>query len=366
MKVYIGIDAHTTNYTLSSFTVEKREPFAVGTYSPDYMNIVKYVEDLKKRYGEDLEVLTGYEAGCLGFSLYHDLESEGINCVVMAPSTMPDRNRKRKRKTDKRDAMSISRDLAFNDYSAVHVPDKHDAEVKAYIRMRDDHKIALKRIKQQIIAYCHLNGWKFEGKTYWSLTHLSWLKRIEMTDMQREIMDEYLMTFDELKERVKRMDARIEEISNEERYHDKVKRLICLKGIKTTTALALVSEISDFDRFSTADNFSSFLGLVPGENSSSDDINRLGITKTGNTHLRRLLVEAAQCYCRTTAGKSREIRSRQSGNLPEVIRYADKSNERLRKKFIHIALKSNRNIAATAVARELSCFVWGMMTDNIS
>ena len=153
MKVYIGIDAHTTNYTLSSFTVEKREPFAVGTYSPDYMNIVKYVEDLKKRYGEDLEVLTGYEAGCLGFSLYHDLESEGINCVVMAPSTMPDRNRKRKRKTDKRDAMSISRDLAFNDYSAVHVPDKHDAEVKAYIRMRDDHKIALKRIKQQIIAY---------------------------------------------------------------------------------------------------------------------------------------------------------------------------------------------------------------------
>ena len=181
-----------------------------------------------------------------------------------------------------------------------------------------------------------------------------------------EIMDEYLMTFDELKERVKRMDARIEEISNEERYHDKVKRLICLKGIKTTTALALVSEISDFDRFSTADNFSSFLGLVPGENSSSDDINRLGITKTGNTHLRRLLVEAAQCYCRTTAGKSREIRSRQSGNLPEVIRYADKSNERLRKKFIHIALKSNRNIAATAVARELSCFVWGMMTDNIS
>ena len=111
------------------------------------------------------------------------------------------------------------------------------------------------------------------------------------------------------------------------------------------------------------------MGLVPGEDSSGGKQNRLGITKAGNSHVRRLLVEAAQSYTRGTVGhKSADLKRRQSGNSPQVIAYADKANERLRRKFYRMTLKkgANRNVAATAIARELACFMWGMMTDNIA
>ena len=113
----------------------------------------------------------------------------------------------------------------------------------------------------------------------------------------------------------------------------------------------------------------SFLGLTPGENSSGGDQNRLSITKAGNIHLRTLLTEAAQCYTRGKIGhKSKLLNARQKGNTPEVIAYADKANERLRRKYYRLVLKQGKkaNVAKIAVARELACFIWGMMTDNIS
>jgi transposase len=111
----------------------------------------------------------------------------------------------------------------------------------------------------------------------------------------------------------------------------------------------------------------SYLGLVPGEDSSGNKQNRLSITKAGNSHVRRLLVESAQGYTRGKIGhKSADLKRRQNGNAPQVIAYADKANERLRRKFYRMTLKNNtnRNVAATAIARELACFIWGLMTDN--
>lgn len=128
-------------------------------------------------------------------------------------------------------------------------------------------------------------------------------------------------------------------------------------------------EVGDFQRFASANQFASYIGLVPGEDSSSESVNRLGITKAGNTHVRRLLVEAAQSYTRGQVGyKSAALKKRQAGNTPEVIAYADRANERLRRKYYKMVLsKSKRtNVAKTAVARELSCFIWGMMTNRIA
>ena len=126
-------------------------------------------------------------------------------------------------------------------------------------------------------------------------------------------------------------------------------------------------EIGDFKRFPSAQQFASFLGLVPIENSSGDKQHRFGITKAGNSHLRRLLTESANCFNRGSVGKkSKALKARQAGNLPEVIAYADKGNERLRRRYIRIATRSKANIAKIAVARELACFVWGMMTGNLS
>ena len=165
------------------------------------------------------------------------------------------------------------------------------------------------------------------------------------------------------------MDRRIEELAQEDAYREPVKKLSCFLGIKTHTALATIVEVGDFKRFPTADRFASYLGLVPGERSSGDSQIRLGITKAGNCHVRTLLTEAAQCFSRGRVGyKSRVLKKRQEGNTPEVIAYADRANERLRRKYYQMVLGKNKkaNVAKTAVARELACFIWGMMTDHIA
>ena len=140
----------------------------------------------------------------------------------------------------------------------------------------------------------------------------------------------------------------------------------CLLGIKTHTALSMIVEVGDFERFEKAPKFASFLGLVPSEDSSDTRVNRYSITKVGNSHLRKLLVEVAQSYTRGNVGhKSVALKQRQKGNPPEVIAYADKANERLRRRFYKMTLNKgvSRDVAATAIARELACFIWGMMTE---
>jgi transposase len=185
----------------------------------------------------------------------------------------------------------------------------------------------------------------------------------------QESLDEYLITYEYLTNKLERLDKRIEELAQGERYQANVKKLSCLLGVKTHTALATIVEIGDFNRFAKPEKLAAFLGLVPGESSSGGHQNRGGITKAGNSHVRRLLVEAAQSYTRGTIGhKSIALKHRQSGNTPQIIAYADKANERLRRKFYRMVLKNGakRNVAATAIARELACFMWGLMTDNIA
>lgn len=223
-------------------------------------------------------------------------------------------------------------------------------------------------MKQQILAFCTRHGFRFsEGKNYWTQKHLKWLRGLNLDGLLREILDEYLATYTHTTDKLERFDKRIAELAAGETYAKKVQILSCMIGIRTHTALALLVETGDFHRFKKAEQYASFLGLVPGEHSSSDNQRRLGITKAGNSHLRRLLIEAAQCYNRGKVGyKSKALKARQYGNSPEIIAYADKANERLRRKFYRMVLKSNKkhNVAVTAVARELSCFIWGMMTEQ--
>ena len=160
----------------------------------------------------------------------------------------------------------------------------------------------------------------------------------------------------------------IEELASETEYVEKVKKLVCFLGVKTHTALSCLVETGDFRRFAKGNIYSAYLGLVPGEDSSSDNIKRLSITKAGNSHVRKLLVEASKGICKGAVGhKSKDLKARQGGNPPEVVAYADKANERLRRKYYRMIRKGKKkNVAVTAVARELACFIWGMMTDNIS
>lgn len=367
--IYVGMDVHKESYTLCCYSIEKDVLNHQQKIVPDYKYILKYLEQVRKNYKEEVEFVCGYEAGSLGYTLYHQLTSYGVNCKILAPTTMAITNTNRI-KTDRRDAQNIARCLAYRTYSEVNIPTAMDEAVREYIRMRDDHKKALKIIKQQILAMVLRQGYRFSGgKNYWTIKHLTWLKSIDMGGVLQESLDEYLITHENLTDKIARLDRRIEELAGEEPYQEKVKKLSCLLGVKTHTALSVIVEIGDFNRFAKAGRFSGFLGLVPGEDSSGDRYGRIGITKAGNRHVRRLLVEAAQSYTRGSIGnKSPNLKLRQKGNSPEVIAYADKANERLRRKFYRMTLKNNskRNAAATAIARELACFMWGLMTDNIA
>lgn len=365
--LYVGMDVHKESYTVCSYSYEQDALEYQQKLAPDYRMVLKYLEQLRRHGGEEVEFVCGYEAGCLGYTLYHQLTSHGIKCVILAPSTMGITNSDRV-KTDKRDAGNIARCLAFHTYSEVYVPTVEDEEVKEYIRMRDNQKKALKIIKQQILALVLRQGYRYDlGKNHWTQRHVSWLRTLDMGGVLQEALGEYLITYDYLIDKIDRLDVRIEELAGAERYQESVKKLSCLIGVKTHTALSILVEVGDFNRFAKPDKLAGYLGLVPGEDSSGSRQRRTGITKAGNSHVRCLLVEAAQSYTRGAVGyKSAALKKRQAGNPPEIIAYADKANERLRRKFYHMVLKnkSQRNVAATAIARELACFMWGMMTNH--
>jgi transposase len=365
--IYVGMDVHKESYTLCCYSIDEDKTMYKQRIDADYRLVLRYLENVRGRYEEEVEFICGYEAGCLGYTLYHQLEGYGIKCVILAPTTMAVANKQVK--TDKKDAGNIARCLAFRTYSPVHVPTAQDNAVKEYIRMRDDQKKMLKVIKQQILAMVLRHGHRYPDGNYWTAKHMGWLRSLDLGGVLQEALDEYLITYSYLTDKIARLDKRIEELAMDDRYRENVRKLGCFLGVKTHTALCVLVETGDFKRFGKADQYAAYLGLVPGENSSGERQRRTGLTKAGNSHLRRLLIEAAQGYPRGKPGeKSRTIKARQAGNKPEVIAYADKANERLRRKFYRMTLKNGAhwNVSVAAVARELSCFIWGMMTGNIA
>ena len=369
--IKIGMDVHSTNYTLCAMepTVGAEDRvFGEIQVAPDYKEILLFIESLKMKLGflDDYSIECGYEAGCLGYTLYHQLTNAGIKCVILAPTTMLSTKGKRI-KTDKRDARLIAQCLCYGGYHPVYIPTKEDDAVKEYIRMRDDHKQILKSLKQQINAFVLRHGYQYSG-TKWTIKHVIWLSKLDLDPMYRETLNEYMASYEEQESKIERYDKRIEEIAAEERYQENARKLGCLLGISTHTALSLVVETGDFKRFAKGNIYAAYLGLAPGEHSSSTSVNRLGISKAGNTHIRCLLVEAARSICKGAVGhKSKRLRARQIGQSAEVIAYADKANTRLRSKYYRMIRHGKaKNVAVAAVARELACFIWGMMSGNIS
>jgi len=366
--IYVGMDVHKLSHTLSYFNPETGEISEPHQIRADYKNILQYLETIRKGLGKNSKFLCGYEAGSLGYSLYHQLTDCGVKCVIMAPTTMP-KYKKNILKNDKRDAKNIAMALAHNTYSKVFVPTEEDDAVKEYIRMRCDERQAFKRIKQQIIAFYTRHGKQFiEGRSHWTGKHVLWLQQLDFeNDILNETLKEYLVLYYQAADKIILYDQRIEEIANTESYKEAVKSLSCFLGIRTHTALSLIVEVGDFKRFKSAKCFAAYLGLIPGEHSSGNTIKRTGITKSGNSHLRRLLTESAHCYHRgSTTKKSKALLLRQFGNSPEVIAYADRANERLRRKFYRMIYRCKRNVIVTAIARELACFIWGMMVGDLN
>jgi transposase len=184
--------------------------------------------------------------------------------------------------------------------------------------------------------------------------------------LDQETLSEYLCQIDELEERIHRIAARIEEVAEQERYRNRVAILKAFKGVQTLTALSLLVEIGDFRRFAAADRFMAFLGLVPSERSSGNKRRLGGITKAGNSHLRKLLVEAAWHY-RSYHSNSLRLKKRRAGLEASLVSYANRAGRRLNRKYLRLVFKGKSSqVAATAVARELCGFIWGAMLGKVA
>lgn len=367
--VYVGMDVHKDTYSLCCYAPSEGSFFAEARIDADARLVKKYLEEVgKARPGS--RFATCYEAGCLGFSLYKELSKLGIDCKIVAPTTLAKEPGSSAKKTDRKDARMLARNLAFGLCRFVHIPDEVDLETREFVRMRMAHKKALKKIKQQILSFCLRAGRKYADgvrKQYWTAAHLEWLRKLDLSPAMREILDEYLDTYDKYAAKLERLDGRLLERSNSERYKEATDRLNCLKGVTKQGALTIVSEVGDFSRFATPNELCSYLGLTPGQSSSGQSVNYLGITKQGNSIVRWQLVESAQSIVRGTPGKkSKRTLSKQSGMPARVVSYCDGAAERMMRKFNRLVLSGKeRNKAVTAIARELACFVWGLMTDNL-
>lgn len=362
----IGIDVHKDTYSLAAYNPCDNTYFAEVTIEATTKAVLKYLNQLRKMNG-DIEIRIGYEAGPTGFNLKRDLEKEGYDCRIMAPTSIYKEAGGKNVKTDKRDARELSRVLFWNAYKEVVPPTRFNEATRDYIRMRDDYKDEEKRAKQQLLSFLLRKSMNYNG-TYWTQKHFTWLRGLKFDiEVDNLTFQEYLSHVQTLMDKITLLDAKIEEFSKDEHYKENVDKLKCFVGIDTHVAMVLVTEIGDFNRFSSATQFASYLGLCPLEHSSGSTERKGGITKAGNGRCRKMLCESANSVARANPSrKSKRLISRQMGMSADVVAYADRGSSRIKKKYFKLVNhgKSN-NCAKAACGRELACFIWGMMTGNM-
>jgi transposase len=370
--IYVGVDVHKATNSVCMFDREHNRYLGeAARMEAGAQFLMKFLRKARRDFAlaPSVRFLVGYEAGPTGFGLCRAMNKEqGCTCVIMAPTTIA-RASGQKVKTDRRDAMLLAVTLANGTYRKVVLPDGEDEAAKEYTRMRNTLARHLKKAKQNLLSFLLRAGcsYPFPG-SYWTGKFRQWLKSIRFGNGLLQLaFEQYLQETEDLRAKLELIDARIEELADSERYREKVGRLVCFTGIQTHLALSFCCEVGDFSRFPDARRFASFLGICPGQESSGQKVRYNTITKCGNTRLRLLLVEAAKGIKRSSPyGKSKRILARQQGQCPSVIAYADRGSRRVRGKIAQLEKKGkNCNVATVAGARELACFIWGMMTDNI-
>ncbi len=359
---YIGMDVDKQKIVLARLGAG-RDTHAVE-------HVIANTPSAVKKYFTPLlgggEVHATYEAGCFGFGLYRQLTAMGVSVVLAAPGLIPRKPADRV-KTDRRDAHNLAMALRAGQISAVYVPTQQDESVRDYLRMYEALRGDLRICKQRILQFLLRRDLPYDGGGPWTVKHRHWLSTLQFEQPRdRQTLDMYLSQMQELQAKCEEAAAEVESIAAQDCYRQQTKKLTAFKGIKTLIALSFVTDIGDFRRFASARQFMAYLGLVPSERSSGNKRRQGGITKAGNSHLRRLLVEAAWHY-RSYHPSSRDLTERRRGVDPSVLSYVNRAGRRLNRKYMHMLLRGKRSqVAVTAVSRELAGFLWGVMTDQVA
>jgi transposase len=361
MKDYIttvGLDVHKESIEI--FLADgfgDREIRHYGRIGGDMESLDKAVRKLVSR-GNRLEFV--YEAGPCGYEVYRHLTKQGYRCTVVAPSMIPRRSGNQI-KNDRRDAEALARLYRAGELTAVYVPGEEDESMRDLIRGRQDAVKGLRTARQQLGAFLLRHGIRYGGKTTWGSAHTRWLADVSMQHPGQQIaLQEYIHAVRERTDRVERMTGEIMNLLAQWRMAPVVEALQALRGVAPIIASTVVAEIGDMRRFENPRQLMAYLGLVPSEHSSGGTVSRGGITKTGNTHARRVLVEAAQTYS-FPARVSRHLLKRQEELPPPIRDIAWQAQVRLCGRFRKLMGRGKaRNTVVAAIARELSGFMWAI------
>jgi transposase len=317
------------------------------------------IRRLIDRLGGPAGLAVCYEAGPGGFALFRLLTGLGVACDVIAPSLVPVRAGDRV-KTDRRDAKKLVRLYRAGELVFVRPPSAEQEGLRDLVRCREDVRRARTAARHQIAKQLLRHGRVFrEGQKSWTLRHIAWVRRQRLDDaLAQRALEHALAHLDSLDAQLAALDADLERLGRTQPWCDPVRWLTAFRGVSTRTALGLLAEIGDWRRFGHPRELMSYLGLTPSEYSSGQQQHRGHITKCGNQHARRLLIEAAWHY------QHRPRRPRTGPDVPPLVAArAWRAQLRLHHRHHTLITTGKRSTVATvAVARELCGFLWAAMT----
>jgi transposase len=356
--LFVGLDVHKDSISVAHVGDDRRAEVAyvgrIGTRPADVDRLLRRLEDKAER------LVVAYEAGPCGYGLYRQFTRRGLTCLVVAPSLIPRKPGDRV-KTDRRDAVQLARLLRSGDLDPVYVPSVQDEAIRDLCRAREAAVATLKAAKHRLSSFLLRLGLHYTGRADWNDAHQRYLAKVVCpTPAQQIVFEELRRAVGEQVERLRRLETEIADLVPAWRLAPVVRALQALRGVQDVVAVTLAAELGDLTRFDNPRQLAGFLGLVPSEDSTGDRRRQGPITKAGNGHARRALVEGAWAY-QYPAKVSPAIQKRLEG-LPQTVRdIAWKAQVRLCKRFRRLVARGKHpNVVVTAIARELAAFMWAI------
>lgn len=357
---FVAMDIHKDSITVA-IAEDGKAPALYGTIHATGAAVAKLAGKLSES-GAPLRFC--YEAGPCGYGVYRQLRALGHDCVVVAPSLIPRRPGDRI-KTDRRDALSLARLHQKEELTSVWVPDEEQEAIRDLERAREDFKHAERRVRQRLAGFLLRHGRAYTGGRRWTQAHYRWLEAQSFDHpVQQIVFQEYVDEVKHAGARIKALEEELERALSDWTFAGQARDLMALRGVDTLTAITVLAELGDITRFDTPRQLMAYVGLVPGEHSSGQRRQRGAITKAGNAHVRRVLVESAWCY-RFPARKTRHLQRRAERTTPAVQEIAWKAQRRLCGRYRRLAARGlPKGKVCTAIARELLGFIWAIAWEH--
>jgi len=352
---FVGLDVHKESIVIAVAESDRSEPQVVAEIPNDTARLLK---ELRKLLRGGAELRCCYEAGPTGFGVHRALCEAGIECIVVAPSLIPKQAGARV-KTDRRDAVKLARFHRSGDLTPIHVPDASTEAMRDLERAREDAKNAERVARHHLSKFLLRQGLRYSKGGTWGTQHMAWIRAQQFAEeAHNRVLVDYIHAVERATDRIARLDKDIAELVESWSLKPMVEALQGLRGIRLLSAVVIAAEIGSMQRFATPKKLMAYLGLVPSEHSSGESTRRGGITRTGNRHVRRILVEAAWCY-RFRPATSDRLRAHNQRISSSVIAIAWKAQHRLHDRYRRLLARGkNKQQLITAVARELSAFIW--------